>query len=470
MKRWAVLVLIMALCSGGCTLAPTYTRPASPVPAEFPSGDAYKGVKASPEAPAAAELKWREFFTDARLQGLIETSLKNNRDLRLAALNVERARAMYGIQRAELLPSVYASGSGGKEHVPADLSSTGKARTSEQYSADLGVTAWEIDFFGRIRSLKDQAMEEYLATEEARRSVQITLVSSVAQAYLTLAADREALRLVQETLDSQQGTYELIKKRYDAGIASELDLKQALILVDNAKRDIARYRQQAAQDENALNLLLGEPAPQELLPADLGSVTSPKDITPGLRSDVLLNRPDVMAAEHRLRGAYANIGAARAAFFPRISLTTTIGTASTELSGLFDAGSRTWTFMPAITMPVFDARIWPALRVSKVDREIAVTQYEKAVQNAFRETADTLALLGTVDQELAAQQALTGDSSESYRLASLRYMKGIDSYLGVLDAQRSLYVARQVLVGVRLSKLAGQVRLYSVLGGGGDQE
>lgn len=470
MKRTTVLFLMVLLCSAGCTLAPTYTRPASPVPADFPAGEAYQGMKTSPEAPAAAELKWREFFTDARLQKLIETALKNNRDLRLATLNVERARALYGIQRAQLLPTVYASGSGGKEHVPADLSSTGKARTSEQYSADLGITAWEIDFFGRIRSLKDQAMEEYLATEEARRSVQIALVSSVAQAYLTLAADWEALKLVQSTLESQQGSHEIIKRRYDAGIATELDLRRSLILVDSAKRDIARYRQQSAQDENALNLLLGEPAPKELLPADLAVISPPKGITPGLRSDVLLNRPDILAAEHQLKGAYANIGAARAAFFPRISLTTTIGTASTELSGLFDAGSRTWTFLPAVSMPIFDARIWPALRVSKVDREIAVTQYEKTVQNAFRETADTLALLGTVDEQLAAQQALTDDSSESYRLANMRYLKGVDSYLGVLDAQRSLYVAQQVLVGVRLAKLTGQVRLYAVLGGGADRE
>jgi multidrug efflux system outer membrane protein len=468
MKRTLLVLLsITVIISGGCTLAPKYTRPASPVPGEWPKGAAYKDeIKTAAPEHAPSELKWREFFADERLQELIETALKNNRDLRLAALNVERARAMYGIQRAELLPPVYASGSGGKERVPADLSYTGRAQTSEVYSASLGVTAWEVDFFGRIRSLKDQALEEYLATEEARRSAQISLISSVAQAYLTLAADREAVKISQATLDTQQASYDLIKKRYDVGVATELDLRQARSLVDGARRDIALYIQQAAMDENALNLLIGSPAPAGLLPADLSSLSPPGEISAGLNSEVLLNRPDVLAAEHRLKGAYANIGAARAAFFPRISLTTAIGTASTELSGLFDAGSRTWTFMPAVSMPLFDARIWPALRVSRVDREIAVTQYEKAVQNAFRETADTLALLGMVDEQLAAQQSLVDDLSETYRLSDARYTKGIDSYLGVLVAQRSFYDAQQALIMLRLGKLANQARLYEVLGGG----
>lgn len=467
-KNLLVLLCMTIILAGGCTMAPKYTRPASPVPADWPSNEAFRGEQAPPGAPPVSELKWSEFFTDEKLRKLIGTALSNNRDLKIAALNVERARAIYGIQRAELLPPVYANGDGAKERVPADLSRTGEAENSELYRVNLGIVSWEIDFFGRIRSLKDRALEEYLSTEEARRSVQIAIVSSVAQAYLTLAADREALALVKATLSSQQETYDLIKKRYDLEVATELDLRRARILVDTARRDIARYRQQAAADENALNLLLGSPAPQELLPSDLRSVVLPREISPGVRSDVLLNRPDIVSAEHRLKGAYANIGAARAAFFPRISLTTTVGTASSELSGLFEAGSRTWSFAPAVTMPIFDARVWPALRVSKVDREIAVAQYERSIQAAFRETADALAVLGTVDEELSAQQSLVDDTSETYRLANARYTKGIDSYLSVLDAQRSLYIAQQVLVAVRLTKLANHIQLYAVLGGGAD--
>lgn len=469
MKRNLFFLMgIIITLVGGCTLAPKYTRPAAPAPADWPTGAAYK--ETNPPAPATkvSELKWREFYTDERLQKLIETALGNNRDLRLAALNVERARAMYGIARAEILPPVYAAGSGGKEHVPADLSSTGSAMTSERYNVNLGISSWEIDFFGRIRSLKDQALEEYLATQEARSSAQISLVSATAQAYLTLAADREALKLSRSTLETQQAAYDLIQKRYKIGIATELDLRRVQTQVDTARGDTARSIQQAATDENALNLLLGSPAPVALLPADLSSVVLPGEISPGTSSEVLLSRPDIAAAEHRLKAAYANVGAARAAFFPRISLTTAIGTASSELSGLFESGSGTWSFTPQVTMPIFDARIWPALKVSRVDREIVLTQYEKAIQTAFRETSDTLAVLGTMDERLSAQQSLLDAVSETYRLSNARYAKGVDSYLGVLDAQRSLYGAQQGLVALRLAKLANQVRLYAVLGGGAE--
>lgn len=467
MKKNLLVVLCMAITlAGGCTLAPKYTRPASPVPADWPAGAAYTGTKTAATAPEVSGLKWREFFIDERLQKLIETALSNNRDLRLAALNVERARAMYGIARAELLPPVHAAGSGGKERVPADLSSNGSAVTAERYNVNLGISSWEIDFFGRIRSLKDQALEEYLATREARSSAQISLVSAVAQAYLTLAADREDLALARSTLETQQEAYDLIQRRYEVGIATELDLYQVQTQVDTARRDIARYIQQVATDENALNLLLGSPAPASLLPADLGSVSLPREISPGTSSEVLLSRPDILQAEHRLKAAYANIGAARAAFFPRISLTTAIGTASSELSGLFESGSGTWSFTPRVAMPIFDARIWPALTVSKVDREIVLTQYEKAIQTAFRETSDALAVLGTMEDRLSAQRSLVHALSETYRLSNARYTKGIDSYLGVLDAHRSLFVAQQGLVALRLAKLVNQVRLYAVLGGG----
>jgi len=467
MKR-NLFLLAVAITTflGGCTLAPEYTKPASPVPTDWPTGAAYRETKSDTVAPTAVGLPWWEFFTDGRLQEIIWIALNNNRDLRLAALNVERARAYYGIQRAELLPSVQAVGSGIKERVPADLSSNGNVMTAEQYGVNLGISSWEIDFFGRIRSLKDRALEEYLATDQARRSAQILLVSAVANTYLTLAADREALNLVASTLEAQETSYKMIRKLQDVGLASELDLRQAQSQVDVARGDVARYTQLAAQDENALNLLVGSPMPAALLPSDLGGINPLQEISPGLSSERLLSRPDVLAAEHRLKAANANIGAARAAFFPRISLTTAIGTASADLSGLFKSGQGTWSFAPQIVVPIFDARTWSAYDVTKVEKEITVAQYEKAIQTAFKEVADALAVRGTVNRQIAAQQSLVEAVAETYRLSNTRYAKGIDSYLGVLDAQRSLYGAQQGLIVLHLSRLVNQVTLYNVLGGG----
>jgi multidrug efflux system outer membrane protein len=464
------LAVGIGLAFTSCSLAPQYTRPEVPVPAEWPSSAAYQPTKAMPGTPTATEISWREFFSDESLQQIIDMALNNNRDLRLAALNVEKARALYGIQRAELLPSLNAGGSWYKERVPADLSSTGSKMTSERYDVNLGISSWEIDFFGRIRSLKDRVLEEYLATEEARRSAQILLVSGVANAYLNLAADRENLRLAETTFETQKRAYDLIKRRYELGLTSELDLNRAQTQVDTARGDIARFTQLAAQDENALNLLVGtsSPMPSELLPPNLAGVSPTKEISPSLSSEVLLSRPDIVAAEHRLKAANANIGAARAAFFPRISLTTAIGTASSELSGLFNSGSGTWSFAPQIAMPIFDARLWSAYDATMLEKEIALAQYEKAIQAAFREVADTLVVRGTVDQQLLAQQSLVDAVARSYRLSTTRYERGIDSYLSVLDAQRSLYAAQQGLIALRLGKLANQVRLYAVLGGGGN--
>jgi len=467
-KNVSLLLLGIAIAQAGCTLRPKYARPEAPVPAQWPSGEIYQDTRTATDALDAPDLRWEEFFADEKLQKLIQTALTNNRDLRLAALNVERARAMYGIQRAELLPTVDVVGSGSRQRVPADLSPTGKRQTMEQYSVNLGVFSWEPDLFGRIRSLKDRALEEYLATEQARRSAQILLVSSVANAYLTLAADRESLTLAETTLAAQRRTYSLVKRSYDLGLVPELDLYRAQAQVDAARGDIARFTQLVAQDENALDLLLGAPASGELLPATLSGVTPLREISPGVSSEVLLRRPDVLQAESLLRAAHADIGAARATFFPRISLTAAVGTASGELSGLFESGSGTWSYAPQIVMPIFDTRTWSALRVTRVQREMAVTQYEKAIQNAFKEVADALAVRGTVDQEVSAQQSLVNAVAETYRLSNARYDRGIDSYLSVLDAQRSLYAAQQGLVSLRLAKLASQVRLYVVLGGGGD--
>jgi len=463
------LLAITAVLLAGCTLAPNYTRPEAPVPAAWPAGAAYDNAQASPGAPTAAELAWREFFTDERLRKVLETALNNNRDLRVAALNVVRARAVYGIARADLLPTIEAKGRGGKQGVPAEFSRSGNHETLSEYNVNLGISEWEIDFFGRIRSLKDKALEEYLATEQARHGAQILLVSGVANAYLTLAADRETLKLARSAQGTQQAVYDLIRRRHEVGLLPELDLRQAQTRVDAARVDAALYSRLVAQDENALDLLVGSKVPAELLPDSLTLVSPAREISPGLSSEVLLLRPDILQAENRLKAANANIGAARATLFPRISLTASVGTLSGELSGLFKSGSESWNFFPQIVVPIFDARAWSALDAVKVEQEIAVAQYEKAIQTAFREVADALAVRGTVEEQLSAQQSFADAVAGTYRLSNARYAKGVDSFLGVLDAQRSLYAAQQGLISVRLAKAANQVTLYAVLGGGGDQ-
>jgi len=464
-RKLFILPLALAFLWGGCTLAPKYERPAAPVPAQWPTGPAYQEAKTAQTPQTVPDLPWRDFITDAHLREIIEIALVNNRDLRVAALNVERAKAMYGIGRASLLPSINALGSWYQERIPADLSSGGSAYTAEQFSVNLGMTSWEIDFFGRIRSLKDKALEEYFATDQALRGAQILLVSTVAQAYLALAADREAFRVVSQTLEAQEASYKLIRRRYEVGMISQLDLKRAQSQVDVARGDLARYSQLVAQDENALNLLVGSPVRQDLMPPDLAGITPPRNFSCGLFSDPLLKRPDVVAAEHRLKAANANIGAARAAFFPRIALTTSVGTASADLSGLFKAGSGVWSFAPSISMPIFDARTWYAYDVTKLEKEISIAEYEKAIQAAFREVADALAVKGTIDQRIDAQQSLVDALSITYRLSEARYTKGVDSYLSVLDAQRSLYGAQQVLIMLHLARHNNVITLYKALGG-----
>jgi len=462
-------VIGIALFLNGCSFMPKYLRPKPPVPAVLPHGGAY-AEKAPQDAGPAAALRWQDVFPDRNLQNVIELALMNNRDLRLAMLNVERSRALYGVQKAELFPSVTASAAGSKSRVPADLSSSGNVAYSEKYNVDLGITAWEIDLSGRIRSLKEQALQEYLGTEQARRGARISLISETARAYLALAADLEKMNVARATLELQQNVYGMMGQQYDKGVATEMDLRRAQIQVDAAKSDIARYTQTVAQDRNALDLLAGCTVPEEFLPSGLAGVSPLKDIAPGLSSEVLLRRPDIMAAEHQLKAAYAFVGAARAAFFPRISLTTTLGTASKDLSGLFDTGSNTWSFVPQASMPVFDARTHAAYRVSKATRDIALAQYEKSIQTAFREVADALATRGMADQQLTMQEAIAGSAQKIYELANERYTRGIDSYLSVLDAQRSLYAAQQDLTSLRLARLASQVRLYAALGGDGEAE
>jgi multidrug efflux system outer membrane protein len=470
MMKGASTIILTVICLAGCTMVPTYSRPAPPIPAVWPAGPAYKAVDDGHTAPSAAGVGWRGFYADERLQKVIGLALGNNRDLRVAALNIERARGLYRVQRAALFPEVDASGGLSEEKYPAFLSPTGKTMTLRYYDAGLGITSWEIDFFGRLRSLKASALEQYLATGQALRSAQISLMAEVASAYLAYAADGENLKLSQSTLEARQTTYSLIQRRFDVGASSALDLRQAQTTVEAARVDVAGYTRLVALDENALNLLVGAQVPPELLPAELNAVTPPTDISAGLASDQLLRRPDILQAENQLKAANANIGAARADFFPRIALTTVIGTTSMELSGLFKGGSGVWTFAPGVTLPIFDAGSrWATLQVAKTDRDIYLAQYEKAIQTAFREVADALALQGTLGNQIAAQESLVRASQETYTLSNARYMKGIDSYLAVLDAQRSLYSAQQGLISLRVARLTNLVTLYKVLGGGGGQ-
>jgi multidrug efflux system outer membrane protein len=470
-RKRAVLGLFLGgvLALTGCaTLAPTYQRPAPPVPAAWPDGPAYRPAAGPAAEAAAADLPWQDFFLDPHLRQIIAQALANNRDLRIALLGIERARAQYQIRRADLYPEVAANAAGSAQHLPADLADGGRGQTVHQYSVGLGISAYELDLFGRVRSLKDQALEQYLATEQARRSVQISLVAEVAANYLALAADRERLALARETLASQQTSFQLTRSRLEAGVSSALDLHQAQTSLDTARVDIARFTSLVAQDENALALVVGAKVAPELLPSVLTeSLTLLQDLSPGLPSVVLLRRPDILQAENLLKGANANIGAARAAFFPRITLVTSIGTASDELSGLFQAGSLAWNFAPQVTLPLFDAGSNRAnLTVAKVDRDIAVAQYEKAIQTAFREVADALAQRGTIDDLVAAQQSLADATAASYRLSQARYEKGVDSYLVALDSQRSFYRAQQDLIAARLTRLTNLATLYKVLGGG----
>lgn len=456
-------IIFSALLAGACTtLTPDYERPAAPVPTSFP------GVTADSEARAVADIAWRDYFADPRLRELIELALANNRDLRISTLNIEQARAQYRIQRADRFPAINAGIGETTTRTPGDLTTSGNATISRQYSANLGLSAWELDFFGRVRSLSEQALETYLGTEEARRSAQLSLVAEVATAWLTLAADRELRDLAQNTFETQQKSLSLTRKSFEAGASSALDLRQAETTMQRARADAALYTAQVARDENALALLAGTPVPATLLPEKLvDAVSAVAELPAGVPSSVLARRPDVLQAERQLRAANASIGAARAAFFPRITLTASAGTASSTLDGLFGSGSRNWSFSPQLSLPIFNAgALRASLDVAEVQRDINVATYEKTIQSAFREVADGLADRATLAEQLDAERRLVAASEETFRLSEARYRNGIDSYLGLLDAQRSLYSAQQELIGVRLSEASNRVTLYKVLGGG----
>lgn len=461
-RQLATGLLILLL--QGCSLAPAYLRPAMPVTDTFPAQQRQSVSSAHGEEKPAAEIGWRDFFSDPAMQQLITTALANNRDLRQSALAVETYQAQYRIQRAALLPTVNANVSGGKLRTQSGENMV----TVETYSAAVGITAYELDFFGRVKNLKDTALEQFLAMEETQKSARLSLVAEVARAYLTLLADREILAITEETLQNEEKSYALVKQRANEGITTQLALAQARTGLETARANLAIYRRQVGQDMNSLVLLVGGPMPN--LDTDTQALSTQQPF-PGLpaaiSSQVLLQRPDILAAEHILIGAHASIGSARAAFFPAISLTANAGVMSAELGDLFDGGFGIWTFSPSISLPIFTAgRLQAQLDVATLRKESSIAGYEKAIQSAFREVADALVAQDTYSEQLTAQKANLEANRDYYTIARNRYEQGLDNYLTMLDAQRSLYSARQQYVSTKLAELVNQVNLYKALGGG----
>lgn len=455
-KHLSLIALAAAAVLSGCSLIPNYERPAAPVPAAY--------TQAATEGASSA-IAWRDYFTDPRLQQLIDLALTNNRDLRIATLNLEQARAQFQIQRSALFPSVggIASANRGNNQITGDLGST--------FTAGLAISAWEIDFFGRINSLKEAALAQYLATDEGRKAYELTLVTSVAQGWLTLIADEELLDISRRTVETRKESIKLAKLRFDAGFASELDYRQAESLTESALATFAQQQRQRALDENALALLLGQQVPADILASitgtKLASVAPMADIPAGLPSDLLVRRPDIRAAEQQLISANANIGAARAAFFPSISLTAQYGSVSNELSNLFKSGTWGFNVGPTLNLPIFTAGSLSAnLASAKAAREIAVAQYEKSIQTGFKEVSDALAGRTTLAEQARAQAAQAEAERKRFYLSDLRYRNGVASYLDLLDAQRSLFALEQADVQVRLAQQLNQINLYKALGGG----
>lgn len=446
-----------ALLAGCANLAPSFERPAPPLRETF-------AAPASANATAPADIPWRDFITDARLRQAITAALADNRDLRVAALNVAKARAQSRIQDAAGQPQLEAGASATRQR-----SSGAAGATSTQLQVQLGLAAYEIDLFNRLGNLSAAALASYFAVEENRRAVQISLVAELAQAWLTLAADQDRLLLAQDTLASQQASYDLIRRSQALGGSSGLAVLQAQTTVDAARGEVARLSAQVALDSNALELLVGQPLQAAWLPAAGGAVQASllPAVPAGLPSEVLQRRPDVRAAEQTLRAANADIGAARAALYPRISLTAAAGTASSSLAGLFGAGSAAWSIVPRISLPIFDGGAARAnVQLTEAQQAITVAQYEKTLQTAFREVADALASRATLGEQVAAQQSLADASAQALALSEAVFRNGASSYLAVLDAQRTLYAARQALITLRVAEQANRIALYRVLGGG----
>ena len=465
----AVAGLALLLLAGCGTLEPAYHRPALPTPDVFPQAEA-----AAPSGAPAANVGWRTFFTDPKLQAVIQLALENNRDLRVAIANIEAARAQYRVQRADLLPHLNATGSATYLDEPTSIL-TGTttaglpAHTYEnEYSANLGVSAYELDLFGKVRSLTKAALQQYLATEEARRAAQLTLIAEVATDDLTLASDEAALKIAQDTLVSSNRSLEVAQARFDHGVASRLDVLQAQTLAQQARADAANAETLAAQDRNALDLVVGAPVPAALAPGPLGDgVTVLANLPAGVPSQVLLARPDVLQAERQLKAQNAQIGAARAAFFPSITLTGSDGFTSLNLGKLFTGASSAWSFTPQITVPIFAGGANLAnLDYAKAEQKVYLAQYEKAIQTAFSEVANALARRATIGTQIAADEAQVEAAEESVRLSQARYERGSDTYLNLLIAQRTLYAAQETLNSARLTRSTNLVALYQALGGG----
>jgi len=449
-----------AVLLAGCSMAPTYERPAAPVPQFFPNNPAQIAGQ-----PLTANIAWQDYFTDPRLKRLIGTALENNRDLRVAVLNIQTAQSQFRITRSAQVPNLNLN-AGGTRQRPSLLGNT----VSESDYVNVGIPSWELDFFGRIQSLKEAALAQYLATEESRKSVQISLVAAVAQGWLAVIADEESMEITRQTLATREDGLKLSKLRFDNGVISEIDLRLSESLAENARATLAQQQRLRMQDENALALLLGTPVPPETVKGGLGALDAVgpmADVPAGLPSELLEQRPDIRAAEQQLLATNANIGAARANFFPRISLTATYGTASNELSGLFKSGSEAWSFAPSLVLPIFDYGANSArLDSAWANRDIAVAQYEKSIQTAFREVADALAGRATLGEQLDALRKTAAAEEARFRLSDLRYRNGVANALDLQDAQRSLFTAQLAATQTRLTQLQNQVTLYKALGGG----
>ena len=464
MKGLKLLPLVAALALTGCmSMAPSYERPQAPVAGEWPTGDAY--VNAHLNQGALPD--WKEFYTDNRLRQVIQMSLDNNRDYRVAMLNVEKARYAYNIQRSNFLPTVNATGSGSHSGTPRSLSATGNDTVSHVYSANLAMASYELDLFGRIRSLSTEALNEYFATEEARKSAQVTLIAETANAWLQLGTSRSILAFAQQTYESQEKSFKLMQASYEAGAINLLELNQAKSQYASAKASLLSAQRDVAQAKNTLESLVGAEVPEKWLPERVEIVTMDGVLPKGVPSEVLLNRPDIAQAEYQLKAANANIGAARANFFPRISLVASGGTSSTELDDLFSSGTRIWSFSPSVTLPIFTGGAnWATLKVSETDKKIAVANYEKSIQTAFSEVANALATEGTIEEELKAQTEYAESTKKAYELAQLRYKHGSESYLTVLDSQRTYVAAQTQWVIAQQARSMSLVSLYKTLGGG----
>ncbi|PMZ98990.1 MULTISPECIES: efflux transporter outer membrane subunit [unclassified Pseudomonas] len=455
------LPFVLALTLVGCSLAPTYQRPEAPVAAAW-------GDVAGHHGKSVEQLDWQAFIVDPALRQLVATALDNNRSLRQTLLDIEQARAQYRIQRADRVPGLSAGASGNRQHLPADLSNSGREGVSSSYQVGLSLPEYEVDLFGRVKSLSDAALEQYLSTEEVGRAARIALIADVSQAYLSLDGAERRLALTRQTLASREDSLALVGQRRGAGTATALDHQEALGLVEQSRAELEGIVREQRQAYNALVLLLGSAEAAKSIPAERAQAPMVlQDIAPGAPSALIERRPDILAAEHRLRARNADIGAARAAFFPRISLTGSFGTSSAQMSGLFDGGSRSWTFMPQLSLPLFDAgRNKAGLNLAEARKDSAVAAYEGTIQSAFREVADALAATDTLRREEAARRALADTSRATVTLARARYEGGVDNHLRYLDAQRSGYVNEAAFIEASTQRQLALVDLFRALGGG----